>query len=372
MELLKPFYEAANDPYAYASQWKDKNGGKVVGTLCSYAPEEIIQAAGALPMRIFGSGAGISRADAHLQAYGCSLIRGALEDLLAGRLDFLDGTVFPHTCDSIQRLSDIWRMHMGKGFHTDVVLPVKLDTESAGAYMIQVMARFRKDMEKALNVEISDEMIRVAAETYNRIRFYLGRLYEIRRENPGVVGSSDIHAVVRASMVMDRSRLGDLLAGLVQAFEEKQTPLESDRKRILLCGGLCNMPDIFDAIENSNGRVVWDDLCSGSRYFSGKIHDEPDMIAALSERYRNRVVCPAKHSGIYTRGEHIIRTAKTVSADGVIFVFLKFCDPHLFDYPYIKKMLEAENIPSLLFEVEEGALSQGQFRTRCEAFIEML
>ena len=51
-------------------------------------------------------------ADAHLQAYSCSLVRGALEDALAGRLDFLDGAmVFPHTCDSIQRLSDIWRMN---------------------------------------------------------------------------------------------------------------------------------------------------------------------------------------------------------------------------------------------------------------------
>ncbi len=59
-------------------------------------------------------------------------------------------------------------------------------------------------------------------------------------------------------------------------------------------------------------------------------------------------------------------------ADGVIFLFLKFCDPHAFDYPYIKEMLDKEGIPSMLFEVEDQLPSEGQFKTRCEAFIEML
>jgi len=60
------------------------------------------------------------------------------------------------------------------------------------------------------------------------------------------------------------------------------------------------------------------------------------------------------------------------NADGVIFVFLKFCDPHSFDYPYMKEMLEKEGIPSMLFEIEDKSSSEGQLKTRCEAFMEML
>ena len=121
-DRIKPFHVISLDPEGYARNWRKRTGGKVVGTLCSYAPEELILAAGALGFRVFGSSAAISRADAHLQAYSCSLVRGALEDALAGRLDFIDGMVFPHTCDSIQRLSDIWRMNAGTGFHLDVVI----------------------------------------------------------------------------------------------------------------------------------------------------------------------------------------------------------------------------------------------------------
>ena len=102
MKRLIPFYDIAADPVGYARDWKARTHAKIVGYFCSYVPEEIIWAAGALPYRILGGGQTTARADAHLQAYSCSLIRGALDDALAGRLDFLDGTVFPHTCDSIQ------------------------------------------------------------------------------------------------------------------------------------------------------------------------------------------------------------------------------------------------------------------------------
>ena len=135
MDAVRVFHDIAADPQAYARDWKAKTGGKVVGTFCSYAPEELILASGALGYRIVGGSGAVSKADAHLQAYCCSLVRGAMEDALDHRLDFLDGTIFPHTCDSIQRLSDLWRMNAQTGFHLDVVLPVKLDTASAKDYM---------------------------------------------------------------------------------------------------------------------------------------------------------------------------------------------------------------------------------------------
>ena len=115
----KPFYQdAVDDPYAYAARWKAMQHKPVVAHFCSYTPEEVIWAAGALPLRIFGQSERIVAADTHLQSYSCSLVRGALEDALTGRLDFADGFVFPHTCDSIQRLSDMVSPVCGAPFLT--------------------------------------------------------------------------------------------------------------------------------------------------------------------------------------------------------------------------------------------------------------
>jgi len=372
MEIIKELQYIADRPHEYAGQWKEKTGGKVIGSFCSYAPEEIILAGGALAYRIFGSTGSLTLADAHLQAYSCSLVRGAMADAMDGSLDFLDGVVFPHTCDSIQRLSDIWRLNTDFGFHADVVLPVKLNTESAGEYMAGVFRRFKESLEKEIDREITDENLWAAIDTYNRIRKELERIYRIRRDSGGALPSSVVHTIVKASMVMDRNALPDKLSEAIRKLTKTAVGNVPDKKRLLLSGGICNMPTVYGLIEDAGGIVVWDDLCTGSRYFTGGIETAGDPIEAIARRYLDRAICPAKHSGLRSRAEHLVRMVEETRADGVIFLFLKFCDPHLFDYPYLKTALDEAGIPSLFFEIEEQMPSAGQVKTRCEAFIEML
>jgi bcr-type benzoyl-CoA reductase subunit C len=343
----------------------------VVGTLCSYAPEEILLAAGVLGYRIFGTGAPVSMADLHLQSYGCSLVRGALEENLSGRLEFLDGVIFPHTCDSIMRLSDIWRMNLKSGFHMDLVLPVKLNTRSALDYMADLFASFRKDLERTLGREIPDQEIQGAALVLNRIRKAAARIYALRERTPWAVSGGEIHAMARAAMVMDRREFMTRIEAAADALESESPPAR-DGKRLFLSGGLCTLPDLFDVIQEAGAWIVGDDLCTGSRYFDGLTDGVGNPMEAMARRYAGRVICPAKHSGIRARGEHLVRRVRESGARGVIFLFLKFCDPHGFDYPYLKTLLEAEGVPCLLQELEDTRDGGGQIRTRIEAFVEML
>lgn len=373
VSTIEEFHAVVRNPSEYVKKLKSENGKRVIGFFCSYTPEELIHAAGALPMRLFSSpDQTIAHADAHLQSYSCSLVRGALEEALTGRLDFLDGTVFPHTCDSIQRLSDIWRLNTPFSFFADVVLPVRLDAESARQYMGDVLNKFRSDLEKGLGVEISDEKIRESIVLYNEIRGKLRKLYELRSENPYILSGSDVYAVVRASMVLDRRELLQKLTELLNEAAEEKSVGTPNRKRIILTGGICNHPDVYTIIEESGGVVVWDDMCTGARYFDGDILTKGDPVRAIADRYFERVICPAKHATNFSRGEDIVRIAQENRADGVLFLLLKFCDPHAFDYPYMKAFLDKEGVPSMLLEVEDQLPSEGQLKTRFEAFIEML
>ncbi|MBE0559110.1 MAG: 2-hydroxyacyl-CoA dehydratase, partial [Proteobacteria bacterium] len=124
--------------------------------------------------------------------------------------------------------------------------------------------------------------------------------------------------------------------------------------------------------DEAGGVVVGDDLCTGSRSFSGLIDEKADPAAAIGARYLERVVCPAKHRGLAERAENLVRLAREKRAGGVIFFLLKFCDPHAFDYPYLREALEKAGIPSMAVEVEDRLPADGQLRTRFEAFIEMI
>ena len=373
MESMDKLRAVAQNPYRYANQIQSSGQKPVLGYFCSYTPEEFITAAGAVPFRIFGGSGDIQLADAHLQSYCCSLVRGGLEDALAGRLNFLEGAVFPHTCDSIQRLSDIWRLNAGMRMHFDVVLPVKLTTESARVYMVALLRDFRAELESALGVELSDERLRAAVQLHNRIRRLLEAMYNFRSRHPHLLPAADMYHAMKAAMIMDREEVRPLLESLYSALTAGEpAPPPAGRKRILLSGGICNHPDIYHLIENAGADVIWDDLCTGSRYFQGLVDEAGDPVEAVADRYISRIVCPAKHMDTTARGTYLRRLVSEKQIDGVVFLFLKFCDPHGFDYPYLKSFMDDAGVPTLLLEVEEQLPSEGQFRTRFETFIDML
>jgi bzd-type benzoyl-CoA reductase N subunit len=370
MDILE---ELKRHPYEYARKYKSERGRPIVGYFCSYTPEELIFAADALPFRLFGTGEHIRLADTHLQAYCCSLVKGALEDAMAGRLDFLNGVVFPHTCDTIQRLSDIWRLNLPRGFHMDVVLPVKLNAPSSRSYMIDVLMEFRKNLEDAFRKKITDKALLDSIKTYNRIRLLLQKIHNLKYENPGVIAGEDLHSIMMASMIMDRSELIDVLDKIAGDLESgKNTSPPPPGERIVLSGGSCNLLDIYGIVEEAGAAVVGDDFCTGSRYYEGLLNIDMNPVEAIAERYLTRIVCPAKHSGLSTRADNIISVVREKKAGGVVFVLLKFCDPHAFDYPSLKRALDQEGIPSTLIEIEDQSSADGRVKTRLEAFIEML
>jgi len=247
-----------------------------------------------------------------------------------------------------------------------------LNQQNAREYLVDVLRKFRSDLAKAMHIDISDDQLQSSVILMNRIRRLLNELYELKVQYPNLLSGSDLNTVVKASMFMHRQEVDELLESLLVALKEKEVATPSNGKRLLLAGGLCSMPDIFNIIETSGGIVVGDDFCTGARYAAGEIEASGDIMAAIADRYAERIVCPAKHAGLYSRGDHVLHLAKEKQADGVIFMYLKFCDPHAFDYPYMCDMLEEAGIPSMVFEIEDRLPSEGQFKTRCEAFIEML
>ena len=111
--------------------------------------------------------------------------------------------------------------------------------------MIAVMRKFKRDLEREMKTDISDEQIRSSVKTINRIRELLRELYDRKCQQPLALSGSDLNAIFKGSMFMDRYVVRDMLEdllGILKTFDMKTAP---KGKRILLAGGLCNMPDIF-------------------------------------------------------------------------------------------------------------------------------
>jgi len=368
---LKKLSEIAAHPRDYAQKWKKETGGRVFGYFCSYFPEELLHAAGILPMRILGDKENVSLADAHIQPFICSLVRTSLDAALKKKLDFLDGVVFPHSCDSIQNLADIWRYNFPDKFSEVVVLPVWVDAPEAEEYLTKEILRFKQKLQEHLGQTISDDELKKSIDIYTENRTALAQLYALRRDKPSAISGQAVLDTVRASMCMRKEDHTALVQDLIEQL--RAAPREANGPvRLVLYGNVCDDPGLVHLFDELDTVVVDDDLCTGSRYFLHIESSEGDLIRKIAQRYLRRTPCPSKHSSDFDRRKYLVNMVKQNRADGIVMLLLKFCDPHAFDYPDIAKELNAENIPHLLIETEIQPASLEQIRTRLQAFVEML
>lgn len=362
---LNQLMAAARTPLtAWPERYPDH---RAVGYTCTYVPEEIIHAAGFVPVRIRTIPQVPTHADAHLQSYTCALCRSALDQLLRGELHFLAGMVFAHTCDTMQALADLWAINTkpGSAWVETVMVPTNLTSPRAHPYLVAELARFRASLAEHSGQPISDEALRVSIALYNEKRRLLDRLHALRDRLAAV----EFYAALDAGAKTPIESYVPLLAEMVEHLEN--TPTRPGSPRVVLVGAVLDDPTLLDVLDELGARVADDDLCTGSRSFAGLATETGSPIAALADRILSRLPCPVKYQPESPRGAHLRQMVEEARADGVIFVLPKFCDPHAFDYVLVKPELEAAGVPILHLETEQTPAA-GQIRTRVQAFLEML
>ena len=371
MEKDNVFRRAVDDSLAYASGWKTRNGKPVIGYFCSYVPEEIIYAAGALPFRVYADIPQTPHSDSHLQPYSCNYVRSVFEWALSGKTAFIDGFAFAQTCDTMQRFADIWQNNDMKGFALNLVLPARLDSESSKEYLHEVFVKFRKELEEKLNIEIHAKKLSDSIALFNRVRNVVREIYELRINNPGVMSNADFYYFIKASSIMDRDDFLKEAEKVHRKISEKAVS-DMNMKRVILVGGPCNIPEIFSYFDEAGIFVADDDLCNGARSFDAPVSPYGDLMSSITQRYYDRVACPTKFKSLNHRKDYLLAMANRIKAEGVVYLQEKFCEPHAFDYPYIKKVFEETGTPMVYVEMNTQTGNNEALRNRLEAFFEML
>ncbi|MEK7849002.1 MAG: 2-hydroxyacyl-CoA dehydratase [Chloroflexota bacterium] len=366
---MKNFAEAVADRHQYARDWKARTGGKVIGYLCTYTPEEVIYAAGALPVRVLGGHEPQSVTEPHIYNMYCSLCRDVLGQGLMGRYDYLDGLVLANSCTHMSQVFDSWQRHRRLPFHHMLYMPANVFNPSAATLFADEVRRFRAALEKWLGQPISAEALREAIQVYNTNRRLLRQLYDLRRADSPPLSGAEVLPIVVSSMLMDKREHTEMLSRLLKRLPRRRNG--AGGVRVLTYGSENDDPELVGLIESLGAAVVVDDQCAGSRYFWNQVPDGDDPEAAIARRYLERPPCPQKDLEGKKRIPHLMSLVDDYRVKGAIFLQQKFCDPHAYDAPSILGALKEKGIPSLSLEYDV-VIPAGQFRTRIEAFLEML
>jgi len=345
----------------------------VFGWLCTYVPEEIIHAAGALPIRITGYSKEMELEDgtAYLYINSCSFSRSCLQLGLKGEYDFLDGVAGGSTCDGARRLFDLWRNYIDTPFYHVLTVPRKYTQSAHDLYHSQVL-QFKVHLEEFMGIQITDESLYQSIGVYNESRALLKRLYELRKlENPPITGTETME-VLNACFRMPKELFNEWLSNLLDELEASDNASKS-RARLMLVGSAITNPELIGSIEELGGLIVTDELCTGTRYWSDPVVLDKNStpVEAISRRYLNNFPC-ARMFPSDERFNRILDLARDFRVDGVISQIIRYCVPYAHDLPLLTEKLKANGIPTLALDVEYGTSGSGQIRTRVQAFLEML
>jgi len=374
LHTLERFREV-NSTFPKTSHLLDykRSGNKVFGWLCTYSPEEIMHAAGILPVRIIGYSqeAELDDGNAYLYVNSCSFSRSCLQLGLGGGYDFLDGVVGGSTCDGARRLFDLWRNYLGTPFYHVLTVPRKSTERAHDLYHSQV-TQFKEHLEEFLGIQITDKALYQSIGVYNEARILLKRLYDLRKlSNPPISGAETME-VLNASFRMPKELFNEWLKNLLDELSTSGNT-HKGRARLMVTGSVMNNPEFIASIERMGGLVVTDELCSGTRYWSDPVVLDGDKtpLQAISRRYLNNFPC-ARMFPSDERFNRIIELARDFKVEGVVSQIIRYCVPYAHDLPLITDRLKAQGIPTLALDVEYGTSGSGQIQTRVQAFLEML
>ena len=354
----------------WAHEWQ-KQGKKVIGVLDTLVPEEVIYAAGMLPLRIQGTWQeDVSLAMIYRLPQSCSFLKHVMQSLLEGEYDFLDGMVGSNRDADFGRLWDTWES-LGKTSFVHIIdVPIMESERTRKRFATKI-----RDLVSALvesgNVKIDDASLRKAIAVYDKSRALVRQVYELRKKEVPPLTGGEFLSLAIAATVMPRDEFNKQLEDLLPYLEKRESPVSRTRPRILLSSDLLDNPAYIDMVEEAGCLVAMDDMDTGSRYFREEIGEgDDDPAYALAKHYLKNG--SARMVDWQKQAEHLVRQVKEFNIDGVLDL------PDMFDYPgefrrtFMENKLQEAGIPEKSFEREYHLANTGQLKTRIEAFLEML
>ena len=359
-------------------QWKAAvPGRKAIGFMPVYVPCELIHAAGMLPVGILGGGDQLEviQGDAYYQSYICRIPRSTIELGLTGRLDCLDGMLFPSICDVIRNLSGMWQMLFKDKYVKYLDVPQNYVDSIGGSFYISELENLREDLGKLRGKPVSAAEINASIAVYNENRRAIRDLYAYRAAKPWQAPTSEVYLLLRAGMVLPPEEHTLLVREYIAAADAMPRP-KRDNARVVINGSFCEQPPLalIKSIEMSGCYIVDDDFILVTRWLLDDVPADRDPLDELSKAFLHRSASTAaKYENTREeKGVFLMKQVKTRGAEGVIFAAPSFCDPALLERPMLQEVLTRHKVPHTAFKYAENTGQMAPVREQAGTFADSI
>jgi benzoyl-CoA reductase subunit C len=375
--ILERCSELAEDvTYPSVKGWRESHpGGRAVGHFQVYFPEELVHAAGMLPVTLMGAGSRLEakQADSHIGSFICSICRTSLELGFSGRVGFLDAFYTTPICDVARNLAGIWGRNF-KGMTAEILyLPQNANSGQAVRYLRDEYARVLEEIERIAGRPIGEADLWRSIRVYNENRRLLRELYRLKRETPWLLSTTEAYLLAKVGTMMPREEHNEILRAALDEVPQR-SGRRQDRVRVVFEGGFCEQPplDMLQLIEEAC-YIVDDDLLIGMRWIVDDVPESGDPLLALAESYLNHSTYSCvQHDDRKPKEQMLLHRFEESGAEAVILAAAKMCEPGLDEQVAYQKALDERKVPYLLLDFEEKMTAFERMRMEVETFVESI
>ena len=371
------FADARKQGFLAVKNLKDA-GKKVVGVFCTYAPVEIILAAGAVSVGICAfSDETIAEAEKFLPKNLCPLIKSSYGFAITEKcpyMYFADLVVGETTCDGKKKMYEL--LSEKKNVHV-MQLPQTQITENSKELWYKEVLALKEKIEEEFGITIADEDIKKAIKIKNEERMLLKEFYELNKScPPPITGAEQLKVLYGSQFKFDyeakNKELREVIDKVKKGYEDGVENVSKDAKRILITG--CPLAGVTEkvvtAIEASGGVVVAYENCIGVKPVERLVDENEEPYKAIADRYLQigcSVMTPDSN-----RLELLAKLVDEFKVDGVVEMTLQACHTYAVETATIRKLMQKLDKPFISVETDYSTSDAEQLKTRLAAFIEML
>ncbi|MFW9865420.1 MAG: 2-hydroxyacyl-CoA dehydratase subunit D [Candidatus Thorarchaeota archaeon] len=376
MEDLDIFLEF----YNFLVQRKEE-GKKVIAFIShDNIPEELIDAAGFIPLRMMFAGHDelMDASHDYLPPSTCSFAQSCIGAFSVKPNNFKFLELIDYIIVSNHCVSDICASEIISKYYNIPSLKFYVSytkTENSLKYFKLELMDLKNQIENIKGSQISDQEIMNSILKYNTFKKKLSEL-----SNLNIKGSQKLSILQEA--ILNGPDFLPKLETLIESHRDIQ--IAKNTKDVFLTGCSIFINDFLnELIEDGGGNIVFFDSWVGYNYYSQTFEDNiikssKNPFDLLITRFKNNIFgdhsVPNFLDNKISQIEefyknHLNKTGKKI---GVINHIIKFCDHMSLMSSHLKNKLQSKGIQVLNLERDYSRANRGQLSTRIEAFLEMM
>lgn len=380
-QALQPFLDTLQTAYVDMQHPLAGYNRKLIGTYCVMAPQELIYAAGSIPVKLCsGSYTAFSIGDDLFPRDACPLVKAVagFQDMKMMPL-YRDCSLMavPITCDCKKKIVEMLeKTHEVFPLH----IPAGREDEDIDQY-VQELYRFTQKLEEVTGRPVTWEALARGMNTVGQAKYELSRFLQLKKQMPYLMWGTHILSIMNAASCMHMNDWSSCLHDLNREMEERiaqgQKVTMRNRPRIMITGSPVIFPNmkIPLLIEEMGGILAADETCMGERGLSDPAVVVDESFEGMLRALANQAIRPCSCPTFVNNTERIYRLRQMIrdyQIQGVIYHVLRGCLVYDYEYTLIEEELGKLGIPVIRLESDYNEEDVEQLRIRIEAFIELI